>query len=283
MSNQDLQLDNRTVVITGAASGIGLELVKQANLRQMNIVLSDINFDMLQEVKAQLKLVDSKTLLVKTDVSQEADIANLCELSFKRFGSVELLCNNAGVCLNRLSWEHTAADWEWLIGVNLHSVAHAIRHFVPRMLEQPERSHIVNTASVAGLISTPGMAAYSASKHGVVTLSETLYFELQELQSNLGVSVLCPAWVPTQIHQSQKNRPERFGEHLEPKDELSIEYEKNMAQAVQSGRLTATQIAEEVFKAVVKNQFYIIPHQRINPLIERRMQSILSLNNPEAL
>jgi short-subunit dehydrogenase len=276
-----VQLQNGTAVITGAASGIGLELVKKALELNMNLVLADIDSESLLRVKDDLHLTDAKSILQQTDVSDEKDIALLCEKTFQKFGSVELLCNNAGVSLNRLSWMHSHQDWEWLMNVNLFSVAHAIRYFVPRMLDQNSPAHIVNTASVAGLLSTPGMAAYNASKHAVVTLSETLYQELHSLKAPIGVSVLCPAWVPTQIHLAQRNRPDRFGSHQDPSDPLSMKYDDRMASAVQSGKMTAAQIAQEVFLAIQKQQFYIIPHRRINPLIEQRMQEILHLQNPK--
>jgi short-subunit dehydrogenase len=276
-----LKLNGGTAVITGAASGIGLELAKQACLLDMNLVLADIDADRLQDAVDLLAYDPNKILQLRVDVSKEEDIQNLKNQAFQRFKTIELLCNNAGVSINRLSWLHSHQDWEWLMNVNLFSVAHAIRHFVPPLLEQKSPSYIVNTASVAGLLSTSGMASYNASKHAVVTLSETLFHELKELEAQIGVSVLCPAWVSTQIHHSHKNRPERFGEHLAPEDELSKKYDERMAVAVQSGKLTAQDIAKEVFKAVEIEQFYIIPHRRINVLIEQRMQEILHLENPK--
>lgn len=276
-----MKLNGGTAVITGAASGIGLELAKQACLLDMNLVLADIDADRLQDAVDLLAYDPNKILQLRVDVSKEEDIQNLKNQAFQRFKTIELLCNNAGVSINRLSWLHSHQDWEWLMNVNLFSVAHAIRHFVPPLLEQKSPSYIVNTASVAGLLSTSGMASYNASKHAVVTLSETLFHELKELEAQIGVSVLCPAWVSTQIHHSHKNRPERFGEHLAPEDELSKKYDERMAVAVQSGKLTAQDIAKEVFKAVEIEQFYIIPHRRINVLIEQRMQEILHLENPK--
>lgn len=281
MSKTPIQLLNGTAVITGAANGIGRELAKQAHQLNMNLVLADINFDQLLRVKEELHLTEAKTLLLKTDVSEETEIAHLCTEAYEKFGSVELLCNNAGVSLNRLSWKHSHQDWEWLMNVNLFSVAHAIRYFVPRMLEQGTPAHIVNTASAAGLLSTSGMAAYNASKHAVVTLSETLYQELQSIQSKIDVSVLCPAWVPTQIHLAQRNRPERFGTHQDPSDPVSLQYEDRMSNAVQAGKMSASEIANAVFQAIEKQQFYIIPHRKINSLIEQRHHEITHLQNPK--
>jgi short-subunit dehydrogenase len=272
-----------TAVITGAASGIGFELAKMAAANQMNLVLADIQIDALNEKVKELQTSAEKVVTLKVDVSVESDIKKLADLAFQSFGQVHLLCNNAGVGMNRTTWDHSHADWEWVMGVNLYSVTHAIRYFVPRMLDQKHESHIVNTASVAGLLSTAGMAAYNASKHGVVTVSETLYQELAEINSKVGVSVLCPAWVATNIHQSQRNRQDRFGSHMAPPEGISQSYEDRMSKAVHSGRLSATDIASAVFEAVKDKRFYIIPHRKINQAIELRMNDILELRNPTKL
>lgn len=276
------EFNDRTAVITGAASGIGLALAHRAAREGMRLVLADIDEAMLAEVKKTLPVPGEALCTRRVDVSREEDIAALADEAYSRFGAVHLLCNNAGVGLSRLAWEHTAADWSWILGVNLWSVAHAIHHFVPRMLAQEGESHIVNTASIAGLLSTPGMAAYNVSKHGVVTLSETLYTELQAQQARIGVSVLCPAWVPTAIHTSERNRPERFG-MATPPSTASAAYQERMAQAVKSGRLTADDMANAVFDAVAANRFYIIPHSRIKQAVRLRMEDILVDRNPTPL
>lgn len=276
------QFRDRTAVITGAASGIGLELAKRAAAEGMQLVLADIEYARLETAAATLGLPAARLLLQKTDVSREDDVAALAAAAFARFGSVHLLCNNAGVGLTRVTWEHSTADWEWVLGVNLWSVIHGIHHFLPQMLEQGDEGHIVNTSSVAGLLSTPGMAAYNVSKHGVVTLSETLYGELTAAKAKVGVSVLCPAWVPTGIHQSARNRQDRFGTAA-PAAGLSAAYEERMGQAVKSGRLTAADMANEVFAAVGEGRFYVIPHRKINNAIQLRMDDIMNQRNPTPL
>ncbi|OHC65284.1 MAG: short-chain dehydrogenase [Rhodocyclales bacterium GWA2_65_19] len=273
------QFRDRTAVITGAASGIGLELARRAANEGMNLVLADIEAARLDAAAATLGLPAERLLLQKTDVSREDEIAALADAAFARFGGVHLLCNNAGVGLTRVTWELTTADWNWVLGVDLWSVIHGIQHFLPRMLDQAEPGHVVNTSSVAGLLSTPGMAAYNVAKHGVVTLSETLYGELQAAKANVGVSLLCPAWVPTAIHQSARNRPDRFGA-AKPAAGLSAAYEERMGQAVKSGRLTATDMANAVFEAVMEERFYVIPHRKINNAIQLRMDDILNQRNP---
>ncbi len=276
------QFRDRTAVITGAASGIGLELARRAAAEGMNLVLADIEAAKLDVAAAGLGIDADRILARRTDVSREDEIVALADAAFARFGGVHLLCNNAGVGLTRVTWEHSTADWEWVLGVNLWSVIHGIHHFLPRMLEQADEGHIVNTSSVAGLLSTPGMAAYNVSKHGVVTLSETLYGELLAARAKVGVSVLCPAWVPTGIHDSSRNRQDRFGSAA-PAAGLSAAYEERMGQAVKSGRLTAADMASEVFTAVGEGRFYVIPHRKINNAITLRTDDIMQLRNPTQL
>ena len=276
------QFRDRTAVITGAASGIGLELARRAAAEGMNLVLADIEAAKLDAAAASLGIDAKRVLAQRTDVSREDEIAALADAAFARFGGVHLLCNNAGVGLTRVSWELTTADWNWVLGVDLWSVIHGVQHFVPRMLKQDEGGHVVNTSSVAGLLSTPGMAAYNVAKHGVVTLSETLYGELLAAKAKVGVSLLCPAWVPTAIHESGRNRQERFGE-VKPAEGLSASYEQRMASAVKSGRLTAADMANEVFTAVSEDRFYVIPHRKINNAIQLRMDDIMQLRNPTQL
>jgi NAD(P)-dependent dehydrogenase (short-subunit alcohol dehydrogenase family) len=276
------QFRDRTAVITGAASGIGLELARRAAAEGMNLVLADIEAAKLDVAAASLGIDADRILARRTDVSREDEIVALADAAFARFGGVHLLCNNAGVGLTRVTWEHSTADWEWVLGVNLWSVIHGIHHFLPRMLEQADEGHIVNTSSVAGLLSTPGMAAYNVSKHGVVTLSETLYGELLAARAKVGVSVLCPAWVPTGIHDSSRNRQDRFGSAA-PAAGLSAAYEERMGQAVKSGRLTAADMATEVFTAVGEGRFYVIPHRKINNAITLRTDDIMQLRNPTQL
>jgi NAD(P)-dependent dehydrogenase (short-subunit alcohol dehydrogenase family) len=276
------QFRDRTAVITGAASGIGLELARRAAAEGMNLVLADIEEGKLAAAAAGLGVDAGRLLTQRTDVSREDDVAALADAAFARFGGVHLLCNNAGVGLTRVSWELTTADWNWVLGVDLWSVIHGVQHFLPRMLKQDEGGHVVNTASVAGLLSTPGMAAYNVAKHGVVTLSETLYGELLAAKANIGVSLLCPAWVPTAIHESGRNRQQRFGA-VKPAAGLSAAYEERMASAVKSGRLTAADMAAEVFAAVCEDRFYVIPHRKINNAIQMRMDDIMQLRNPTQL
>ena len=270
---------DRVAVITGAASGIGLALARQALARGMRLVLSDLDAAALEGAARSLGVDSARLLTHAADVSRDADVAALADAAFARFGAVHLLCNNAGVGFSRLAAEHGAADWEWVIGVNLFGVAHGIRHFLPRMQAAGAPAHVLNTASAAGLVSTPGLAAYNASKQAVVALSETLRAELAAQRSPIGVSVLCPAWVPTAIHASSRVRPARFGATA-PATEASQPYEQGMEHAVLAGRLSADDIARIAFEAVAREQFYILPHARIGQAVQERFAEIAAAAVP---
>jgi NAD(P)-dependent dehydrogenase (short-subunit alcohol dehydrogenase family) len=269
----------KTAVITGAASGIGLALARRAAREGMNLVLADIDETTLTEAATTLGVDANRLLLRRVDVRHADEIKALADAAYDRFGAVHLLCNNAGVALGRMTWEHTRQDWEWVLGVNLWSVIYGISEFLPRMQAAGQQAHIVNTASAAGLLSTPGLAAYNVSKHGVVTLSETLYQELRLAQSPVDVSVLCPAWVPTGIGQSERNRPEELGS-AQAMSDLSGGIARRIGKAIASGQLSADDMADATFTAIAEKRFYIIPHRNINSSIEARLHDILAQQNP---
>ena len=270
---------DKVAVITGAAGGIGLALARRAHAQGMKLVLADIDEERLQGAAREAGFDTGRLLTRGVDVSKAEEIAALADAAYERFGAVHLLCNNAGVAMTRMSWEMSEADWEWVLGVNLWSVIHGVRLFLPRMMAQGGPAHVVNTASAAGLISHPGSAAYNISKHGIVAFSETLYMELRTVDSPVNVSVLCPAWVPTDINRSLRVRPDRFGE-ASAMGEASAKLDARIGQAISGGRLSADDIADHVFKAVESDQFYVIPHRRINGMIEKRFEAILKQTNP---
>lgn len=268
-----------TAVITGAASGIGLALARRAAADGMNLVLADIDGDALDKAAATLGIESGRLLTCRVDVSQAEAIKRLADAAYERFGAVHLLCNNAGVAVNRVVSELTVRDWEWVLGVNLWSVIHGLGEFLPRMQAAGVPAHIVNTASAAGLLSTPGLAAYNVSKHGVVTLSETLYHELTLSQSPVGVSVLCPSWVPTGIGHSARNRPAEFGDSQQP-GALSEAIGQGIGKAMAVAQLTADDMANATFDAVRGGRFYVIPHHDIKAAVSLRMNDILETRNP---
>lgn len=275
------ELKGKVAVVTGAASGIGRALAERSAQEGMKVVLADIEEAALAQAERELRAAGASVLAVRTDVSKADDIAALAQKTLDAFGAVHLLFNNAGVSAGTTVWESTQADWEWVIGVNLWSVIHATRIFVPLMLAQESECHIVNTASVAGLVSGPGLGVYKVTKHGVVTLSETLQCELVERGSKIKVSLLCPGWVNTRIMESGRNRPGELQNApgsvvLAPETKARIQ---EIAHAVQSGS-SPQQVAQQVFDAVKKEQFYILTHPEWKPLIRQRMENILNEESP---
>lgn len=274
------QFANRVAVITGAASGFGLEFARQAASRGMHLVLADVEADALESASAELRSTGTKVLSCVTDVSNAERVTHLADRAFAEFGAVHLLFNNAGVAPVGLVWEHSAADWQWVLGVNVIGVANGLRSFVPRMLAQGDDSHIVNTASVAGFISPTTMGLYNASKHAVVTISETLHHDLRSVGSSIGVTVLCPAFVPTGIARSERNRPASAVNDQAP-SEATRRAQAVMERAVSAGRLSATDIAVMTFQAIEARQFYLFTHPAILPAVARRQAAIASGAEPD--
>jgi NAD(P)-dependent dehydrogenase (short-subunit alcohol dehydrogenase family) len=271
------EFKDKVAVITGAASGIGRALAKRCVLEGMKAVLADVEVESLTKTEASMKAAGATVLAVRTDVSQARDIEALAQKSLDAFGAVHLLCNNAGVWTGASIWESTIADWEWVLGVNLWGVIHGVRVFVPIMLAQDTECHIVNTASIAGLISGPGLGPYKVAKHGVVTLSETLHHELVGRGAKVKVSVLCPGAVNTRIMEAARNRPGQLStEPLQPADGTGLEM---LRQAVQAG-MPPVQVADAVFKALTEDQFYILTHPEEKEYVRTRMEDILQQRRP---
>ncbi len=274
------EFKDKVAVITGGASGLGLEIARLAARKGMKLVLSDIEEHALKQAELEFADQGVDVLSVRTNVAIAEDVEQLAEKTMERFGAVHLLFNNAGVALNKTAWETSVADWEWVLGVDLWGVIHGVRVFTPIMLRQNSPSHIINTASVAGMLSTQGMAAYNVAKHGVVTLSETLYHDLKRRAATIDVSVLCPAWVNTAIWDSARNRPEDLQNSVERKAEDDIKLEESARHAIQSGKVTAPMVAEIVFAAIEANQFYILTHPKIKKWVGLRVEDILQDRQP---
>lgn len=275
-------LHNKVAVITGGAEGIGKALAQAAAQRGMKLVLADISTERLSATVNEFEQQGYEVLGVVTDVAKEAAIQHLAYQAYARFGAVHLLVNNAGVAVAKSAWETTAQDWEWVMGVNLYGVTHALRIFVPRMLAQDEEAHIVNTASMAGMISAPALAAYNVSKFGVVTLSEGLYHDLTIRKTKIGVSVLCPSWVNTRITESERNRDAEQRTKPENLEKVSAKTSAAIMKAVENG-LAPKVVAEQVIQAVLDNQFYILTHADSLPAISVRAQDILQTRQPSLL
>jgi len=279
------EFKDKVAVVTGAASGIGRALADRFAAEGMKVVLADVEKDALAKAEAGMKADGATILAVPTDVSRAADVEALAERTIAAFGAVHVLCNNAGVPpVSGPSWALTEADWQWVLGVNLWGVLHGIRVFVPVMLRQDSEGHIVNTASVAGLLSAPWMSTYDVSKHGVVTLSESLHRELAAVGAKLKVSVLCPAWVKTQLMDGNRNRPAVLMN--EPGQTSAIPQSTMMEEAIRQ-LVAATgsdpsAIADRVLNAIKTEQLYILPHPEWKAQVRARVENIVAERNPPA-
>jgi len=273
----------KTAVLTGAGSGFGLECARIGARLGMNLVLADVQQDALDKAAAEMTAAGAQVLAFRLDVSKAAEVEALGAAVLARFGAPHFVFNNAGVGAGGLIWENTLKDWEWVIGVNLMGVAHGVRVFTPMMLEAAGKDpawqgHIVNTASMAGLLNAPNMGIYNVSKHAVVSMSETLYQDLALVTDQISASVLCPFFVPTGISQSQRNRPDDLPAEKPTKSQLIGQAMSD--KAVGSGKVTAADVAQKVFDAIAANQFYIYSHPKAIGSVQTRLEDILQARNP---
>jgi NADP-dependent 3-hydroxy acid dehydrogenase YdfG len=269
-------LSGKVAVVTGAASGIGLAMARSFAAEGMRVVLADVQADALREVGRELLSDGHDVATLRVDVSQGSDVRDLAELSLQKFGAVHVLCNNAGVGIGGVLWEHSEEDWQWLLGVNVMGVVNGLRMFLPIMLEQGEECHIVNTASAAGLDARPWLGMYSATKYAVVAISEALHAELAMRDANIGVSVLCPAMVNTRIAESQRNRP--AGTEAQEQSELSPDakaFDAAFRAALAQG-LDPEQVAQAVTSAIRQNRFYIITNRETEARLNARHERMLN-------
>jgi NAD(P)-dependent dehydrogenase (short-subunit alcohol dehydrogenase family) len=277
------ELKGKVAAVTGAASGLGRSMALAFAAEGMDLALADVDESGVTEVAGEAQTKGIRAVTFKVDVAHAEQMEAFRDQTLARLGGVHVVCNNAGVSPLGAVWENTVADWQWILGVNLWGVIHGVRAFTPRLIAQNE-GHIVNTASVAGLISPPGSGAYNVTKHAVVTLSESLYHELRERNSAVGVSVLCPAYVPTRIVDSERSRPAHLAASEKSKETLARE--AMLRKAVGAGKITADQVAQAVVAAVKEERFYILTHPRIKGAIRARMEDILeerAPRNPMAL
>jgi NAD(P)-dependent dehydrogenase (short-subunit alcohol dehydrogenase family) len=277
--------NHKTAVLTGAGSGFGLECARIGARMGMNLVLADVQQDALDQAAAEMQAAGAQVLAMRVDVSNAAQVEALGAATLARFGAPHLVFNNAGVGAGGLIWENTLKDWEWVIGVNLMGVAHGVRVFTPMMLAAAAKDptwqgHIVNTASMAGLLNAPNMGVYNVSKHAVVSLSETLYQDLSLVTEQISASVLCPFFVSTGISQSHRNRPDDLtSEDAQPTKSQLIG--KAMTdKAVGSGKVSAAEVAQRVFDAVAANRFYIYSHPKAIGSVQTRLEDVLQGRNP---
>lgn len=270
---------DKVAVITGGASGLGRQFANVAAREGMKLVLADVQSDALQRAADELRAQGASVIARLCDVRKAEQVQALADAAVAEFGAVHLVFNNAGVGSGGLIWENTEADWEWVMGVNVWGVVHGVRIFTKLMLEAAQRDpsfegHIVNTASMAGLVHAPTLGVYNVSKAAVVTLTETLQHDLQLVGAPIGASVLCPYFVPTGISQSHRNRPEDVRMTAGPTaSQLAAQILTD--KAVTSGKVSAEEVAELTFKAVAEGRFYIYSHPEALAGVRDRMEHML--------
>ena len=273
----------KTAVLTGAGSGFGLECARIGARLGMNRVLVDVQREPLEAAAAEMRAAGVQVLAQRVDVSNRMQMEVLARSVQETFGAPHLVFNNAGVGAGGLVWENSVADWEWVLGVNVWGVIHGVRLFTPMMLEAARadpawRGHIVNTASMAGLLTPPNMGIYNVSKHAVVSLTETLYQDLALVSDQISASVLCPFFVPTGISHSERNRPSHLA--AQPLTASQKIGQAMSEKAVGSGKVTAPDVAQKVFDAIAANQFYIYSHPQALGSVQTRMEDVVQGRNP---
>lgn len=273
----------KTAVLTGAGSGFGLECARIGAKLGMNLVLVDVQQDALDVAVKEMESAGAQVQAFRLDVSSAEQMEAMGRAVQQRFGAPHFVFNNAGVGSGGLIWENSVKDWEWVMGVNVMGVVHGVRIFTPMMLDAAKKDpawqgHIVNTASMAGLLAPPNMGVYNVSKHAVVALSETLYQDLTLVTDQIGASVLCPFFVATGIGQSHRNRPAGLRDDKPTKSQLI--QQAMTGKAVDSGKVSAADVAQLVFDAIAKNQFYIYSHPKAIKSVQTRMEDVLQARNP---
>ena len=278
------KFEGRVAVITGGASGFGREFANIGAKLGMKLVLADVQQDALDKTVAELTAQGAQVIGVRCDVRKAEQVQALADATMDKFGAVHLVFNNAGVGSGGLVWENSIADWEWVLGVNLWGVIHGVRSFTPLMLECAKKEegyegHIVNTASMAGMLNAPNMGIYNVSKHAVVSLTETLFQDLHLIKAPIGSSVLCPYFVPTGISQSQRNRPDELKDDAAP-TASQLAAQAVSEKAVSSGKVTAADVAQRTFDAIRDNKFYVFSHPHALGNVQTRMEDIMLMRNP---
>ena len=274
----------KVAVITGGASGFGREFARLGASLGMKLVLADVQADALDAAVNELKAAGAHVIGKRTDVSKSDEIQALADAAVAAFGEVNFLFNNAGVASGGLVWESSEQDWDWVLGVNLRGVLHGVRIFTPLMLaaagRDPEyRGHIVNTASIAGLVTAPMLGAYTVSKHAVVALTESLYHDLGLVTDQVQCSVLCPSFVATGINRSQRNRPAALDAEGTPhRSQLAAQAILDLGTGAST--VSAEQVAKLTFEGVRERRFYICPHPDALSAAQQRFDDIMALRNP---
>jgi NAD(P)-dependent dehydrogenase (short-subunit alcohol dehydrogenase family) len=276
--------NGKVAVITGGAGGLGRAFADKAHALGMSLVLSDIDAAALDKTRIELAVQGAKVATLAGDVSEAAHSEALAALALREFGAVHCVFNNAGIGCGGLVWENTVEDWDWVLGVNVMGVVHGVRAFTPLMLEAAKRDssyegHIVNVASVAGLLTAPMLGIYNVSKHAVVALSETLHHDLALVSPQVKTSVLCPGFTPSGIANSHRNRPKDLQSKTPPTESM-MKAQAMVSKAVETGKLTAKDVANATFDAIANERFWVFTHAGYKPLLDARLDDIRALANP---
>ena len=267
---------SKVAVITGAASGIGLGLARQCAREGMHLVLADRNAEQLLQISDELRGSGAKVTAVATDVSRPEALDTLADSAYKAYGQVDLLINNAGVLISGLSWERPIKDWQWILNINLMGVVHGLHSFVPRMLQQNTAGHIVNVASLAGLLAAPLMGPYTVSKQAVVALTETLHYELQSLNAKLNTSVVCPGSIATAIANSGTDRAATSTIAGEAHTQLMTFLKTGVEQG-----MSPAKCARIIFEGIRSEKFWIFTNEDFKATYKARADSVIESSNPE--
>ena len=273
------EFKGKTVVVTGAASGIGYALAERFAQEKMNVVLADIEQDVLDAAVVKICDLDVKAVGIAVDVMDKNSVQSLAKQSIDAFGNIHILCNNAGVAppaIDEAIWDHDQNGWDWVMGVNFYGILYGIQSFLPHMIEHKEEGHVLNTVSMAGILGLEG--SYGVSKFAALALSEGLWQSLKKINSKIGASALCPGFVATNLIDSQRNRPE----HLSSKKKSNFLLKQLAASVLKRGK-KPDEIAARVIEAIQANSFYILPHASYDEMIKERYERILARTEPETV
>ncbi|WP_137626239.1 SDR family NAD(P)-dependent oxidoreductase [Lactiplantibacillus pingfangensis] len=273
---------NQVMFITGAAHGFGKVIAEEGAQRGMRLALIDIDEPALQATYKDVTDAGAEAIMIAADVTKEDAVDAAVDQTMTKFGQINLLINNAGIALPGRMWELPTRDWEWIMHINVMSQVYAMKRIIPIMLKQKTRSDILNVASIAGLVDTPGMPSYHASKFAAVGMTEATAYDLQRIDANIDMHVMCPGFVQTDLYHTENHRPAQYSDPTDPyyQSEAYLKGQQFAKYVITNGK-PIDSIADTVFKALEDNRFYILTHPEFNPLISDRVNRIVNDGAPD--